>query len=113
MAQYLFHGPDGQKRVYHHTDVNHTGPSVSLLEFAQGQNPPVPRVETYAPPETMRLVVERQQGQPLPPGPVPRPHVNLLACTGCGRVTGCRCGVPKAPDLDSIVAMKRQRGQMP
>ena len=46
MATYRFHGPDGAKRVYHHHDVHHTGPSVSLRAFYQGVDPPAPQRPT-------------------------------------------------------------------
>jgi hypothetical protein len=105
-----------QGRMYHQADTQHRGPSVSLQAFHQGQRPP-PLVEMYATPDTLRLVVERQQairtGQVPEAPPPPRPTVNHLACQACGHVT-CRCGVPSMADLGTrILTLQRQQGKRP
>jgi hypothetical protein len=99
-------------RWYHTADTAHQGPSVSLHAFAQGQRP-APLVECYAAPDTLRLVTERQAGQVPDPAPLPHPSREALACKTCGRVTGCRCGMPTPPSLAQIVAMQRTQGKRP
>ena len=71
-------------------------------------------LETYAPPDTTRLVVERQAAQragQVPEAPPPlRPTVNALACRTCRQVR-CRCGVPTLGNTtEQVVLLQRQRG---
>jgi hypothetical protein len=114
-------------RVYHGQDRTYSGPSITLKAFSQGQNPPAPPplvttqkpsrpprpvVETYAPPRTLDLVTQVQQGQPLPPVTPPRPRVQGLVCRTWGCVL-CRCPIAPAGGLDAIVAMQRAQGKRP
>ena len=77
---------------------------------------PRPVVECYAPPDTGRLVLERQAAQRAgqvpepPPPPPPRPTINHLACKTCQRVT-CRCGVPSLGDMGQrILTLQHAQG---
>ena len=102
-------------RWYHEQDTAHTGPSVNSAAFYRGARPAA-LVEAYAPKDTTRLVIERQQarqaGQVPAPIPPPPPSVQGLVCPACGCVL-CRCTITPAGGLDAIVALQKAQGKMP
>jgi len=84
------------------------------------QRPVVEPPEEMPAPDTLRLVVERQQETasgttPAMQGPTARQLALAYAagaCRGCGRVSMCACGTPQAPSFDEVLKVQRQQGKI-